>query len=194
VPKARVVKHVSLSKTNKKAHVAKACAPKKNLKSSGGLGINTHARLHSRAFFQGNIYPGGFPRPSGPWTCSGKGRKRVPGRCGGNKRKREPEHTALGGMRTRDHHGRVGVSEMTLSGAAHCSGRGRARGGTHSDANAHAAGCLAMSQPGSLRMDSREWNDPQWGRAQGHAQRRECARSRDAVPFCFLNLLNEKLT
>ena len=57
--------------------------------------------------------------------------------------------------RNRDRRGRVRANKLTLSGAARCSGRGR---------------------------------------AQGHARRRECARSRvpgDAAPF---RLLNEKST
>src|SRR6266581_6088842 len=39
---------------------------------------------------------------------------------------------------------RVHANELTPSGAARCSGRGHTGGGTHSDANAHAAECLAM--------------------------------------------------
>ena len=105
-------------------------------------------------------------------------------------------------MCNRDRRGRVRASEITLSRAARCSGRGRARGGTHSDVNAHAAGFLAMRQPGPPWTGSRELNNPQRSRAvqqEGtragwHAQRRECARSRvpdDAAPF---RLFHEKST
>ena len=45
---------------------------------------------------------------------------------------------------SRERRGWVRANKITLSGAARCSGRGRARGDTHGDANPHAAGCLAM--------------------------------------------------
>ena len=44
----------------------------------------------------------------------------------------------------RNHCGQARVNEVTLSRAVRCSERERVWGGTHSNANAHAAGCLAM--------------------------------------------------
>src|SRR5712691_12932411 len=106
--------------------------------SRGAPGVNTCARegipMHSRTLIQMGMLLRGRPH----FSESGKGRKRAPGRCGGKTRKCESEHTALGRICTWDRRGWVRASEITLSGAARCSGRGRARGGTHSNANAHA--------------------------------------------------------
>ena len=46
--------------------------------------------------------------------------------------------------RNRNRHGQVHTSELTLTRAIRCRGRGHTRADTHGDANARAAGCLGM--------------------------------------------------
>ena len=146
-------------KQNKhKPRVAKARAAKKKMsKSSGGGGaprINMRARWHSRALFQYKYISGNVSTHPNPRPVMERGANACPGNAAENTRKREPEHTAWGGMCSRDCRGWVRVSEITLSGAGHCSGRGRALGEMHTDAIAHAAGCLAMPKPGPPRTGS----------------------------------------
>ena len=96
----------------------------------------------------------------------------------GKTRERGPVRTAWGEMCDWDLCGQVRASEKTLSGAGRCSGRGRARAGSHSDAIVLAGGCIAVPQPEPPRTGSHECIDPQRGRplqwegtrTRGHAQ------------------------
>ena len=103
------------------------------------------------------------------------------GKAAGKTCKRGPEHTALGGMGDWDRHGQVRASEITLSGAGRCSGRGRVWAGSHSDVIVHAGRCIAVPQLEPPRTGSHECIDPQQGcplqwegtRTCGHVQRCE---------------------
>ena len=62
-----------------------------------------------------------------PRNGSGRWRKREPGRSDRKMRKREPRHSAWGRMSNWVCRGSIRTSEMTPSGARHCSGRRRKR-------------------------------------------------------------------
>jgi len=98
------------------------------------------------------------------------------------------KHTTWGGMCVQNPCRLVRVSEMTLSGVGHCSGRGHARRESHSSTIAHASGWFAMPHLGLLWAGSHECINPhqgcllQWEGTctHGHAQRANAHACRSA--------------
>ena len=84
------------------------------------------------------------PNICGLWNGRGRWHERVPLQSGGKWRKRKPRHNAWGQICKDDRHRSVHASERTLSGAGHCSGRGRTCGSKRSGAWAPGWRCWAF--------------------------------------------------
>ena len=94
------------------AHTARGCIP-----------------VHSRTFIQINMFSGVLPTRPNPKPVAERGANTFPGDAAEKKRKRARARTAWGGAYSQNHLRLVCASEVTLSRASRCSGRG-----SHSDA------------------------------------------------------------
>jgi hypothetical protein len=163
-------------------------------KSSGG--INACARVHSRALFQpGKRIFVNTPTYQNPKPGAGGGGNADPDEAAGKTHKRGPERTAWGGMCNWDRRGRVRASEITLSGAGRCIGRGHARRGTRNGGNARAWRCRNRDRRGRVCASEITLSgaDSCSGRGRVRGGARTATRMRtqpvpsDSAPFRLLN-------